>query len=104
MEGRLICTERRCAKHTLPVLTAGSRHPGDSAHGWHDQACPATLRASLLSVEQGACSLQVVFTIHNLEFGQSYIGEAAYYCQRFTTVSPTYAMEVRHAACTAHTQ
>lgn len=38
---------------------------------------------------------QVVFTIHNLDFGQSYIGEAAYYCQRFTTVSPTYAMEVR---------
>ena len=36
----------------------------------------------------------MVFTIHNLEFGQSYIGEAAYYCQRFTTVSPTYAMEV----------
>ena len=36
----------------------------------------------------------MVFTIHNLEFGQNYIGEAAYYCQRFTTVSPTYAMEV----------
>ncbi len=43
--------------------------------------------------------MQVVFTIHNLEFGQSYIGEAAYYCQRFTTVSPTYAMEVGYCGC-----
>ena len=50
----------------------------------------------------------MVFTIHNLEFGQSYIGEAAYYCQRFTTVSPTYAMEVlssiEHAVQTLLTQ
>lgn len=37
----------------------------------------------------------MVFTIHNLDFGQTFIGEAAYYCQRFTTVSPTYAIEVR---------
>jgi starch synthase len=37
----------------------------------------------------------VVFTIHNLEFGAAKIGEAAYYCQRFTTVSPSYAGEVR---------
>ena len=46
--------------------------------------------------KEAACAwrLQVVFTIHNLEFGQNYIGEAAYYCQRFTTVSPTYATEV----------
>lgn len=38
--------------------------------------------------------LQVVFTIHNMNYGQKKITEAAYYCQKFTTVSPTYAFEV----------
>lgn len=38
---------------------------------------------------------RVVFTIHNLNYGQKKIAEAAEYCQRFTTVSPTYAFEVR---------
>ena len=37
---------------------------------------------------------RVVFTIHNLNYGQIQIGEAAHYSQRFTTVSPTYAFEV----------
>lgn len=42
---------------------------------------------------------RVVFTIHNLNYGQVKIGEAAHYSQRFTTVSPTYAFEVGgHAA------
>uniref|UniRef100_A0A7S3R3Z4 starch synthase n=1 Tax=Dunaliella tertiolecta TaxID=3047 RepID=A0A7S3R3Z4_DUNTE len=36
---------------------------------------------------------KVVFTIHNLNYGQKKIAEAAQYCQRFTTVSPTYAFE-----------
>jgi len=37
---------------------------------------------------------RVVFTIHNMDFGIKKIGEAAHNSQRFTTVSPTYAMEV----------
>jgi starch synthase len=37
---------------------------------------------------------KVVFTIHNLDFGEAQIGSAAYYSQRFTTVSPTYAWEI----------
>jgi hypothetical protein len=37
--------------------------------------------------------LQIVFTIHNLNYGKKKISEAAYYCQKFTTVSPTYAFE-----------
>ena len=36
-----------------------------------------------------------VLTIHNMDFGQIKLGEAAYYSQRFTTVSPSYAWEVR---------
>ena len=36
-----------------------------------------------------------MFTIHNAEYGLDRIGRAAYYCQRFTTVSPSYAGEAR---------
>lgn len=36
---------------------------------------------------------KVVFTIHNLNYGQKKIAEAALFSQRFTTVSPTYAYE-----------
>jgi glycogen synthase len=35
-----------------------------------------------------------VFTIHNMDFGEKKLGDAAYFSQRFTTVSPTYAWEV----------
>ncbi len=35
-----------------------------------------------------------VFTIHNMDFGQIKLGEAAFYSQKFTTVSPSYAWEV----------
>lgn len=45
---------------------------------------------------------KVVFTIHNAEYGLERIGSAAYYCQRFTTVSPSYAGEVRFSSvCTS---
>ena len=36
----------------------------------------------------------MVFTIHNLQYGQKKISEAAYFSQKFTTVSPTYAFEI----------
>ena len=38
-----------------------------------------------------------VFTIHNAEFGLDRVGMGAYYSQRFTTVSPSYAYEVLHS-------
>lgn len=45
-----------------------------------------------------------MFTIHNLNYGAQKVGEAAYYCQKFTTVSPSYASEVSgHPAIAAHT-
>ena len=37
---------------------------------------------------------KVVFTIHNLNYGAAAIGDAAYFSQRFTTVSPSYAWEI----------
>lgn len=36
----------------------------------------------------------VVFTIHNLNYGQEAIREAMVACQKATTVSPTYALEI----------
>jgi len=46
---------------------------------------------------------KVVFTIHNMNYGQSRIAEAALNCQKFTTVSPTYAFEIGgHATVAAH--
>ena len=46
---------------------------------------------------------RVVFTIHNLNYGAPKVGEAAYYCQKLTTVSPAYAGEVAgHPAVAAH--
>ena len=44
--------------------------------------------------EFGLWKPRVVFTIHNLEFGQARIGAAAFAAQKFTTVSPTYASEI----------
>lgn len=44
--------------------------------------------------DQGLWKSSVVFTIHNLNYGADLIGEAAYYSQRFTTVSPSYAWEI----------
>lgn len=41
----------------------------------------------------GLWNPKVIFTIHNLNYGQKKIAEANQYCQRFTTVSPTYAFE-----------
>jgi len=43
---------------------------------------------------QGLWKPSVVFTIHNLNYGADLIGEAAFYSQRFTTVSPSYAWEI----------
>lgn len=37
---------------------------------------------------------KIVFTIHNAEYGLQSIASAAYYSQRFTTVSPSYASKV----------
>lgn len=37
---------------------------------------------------------QVVFTIHNMNYGVPKIAEAAASCSRFTTVSQTYAAEI----------
>ena len=51
--------------------------------------------------EHGLPNSSVVFTIHNFGYGEDAIGEAAMYSQKFTTVSPSYANEIRHEGCIA---
>lgn len=51
--------------------------------------------------EHGLPNSSVVFTIHNFGYGQDAIGEAAMYSQKVTTVSPSYANEIRHEGCIA---
>jgi len=51
----------------------------------------------------GLWNPKVVFTIHNMNYGQSRIAIGAHHSQRFTTVSPTYAFEIGgHGAIAAH--
>lgn len=44
--------------------------------------------------QYGLWKPKVVFTIHNMNYGQERIAAAAFHSQKFTTVSPTYALEV----------
>jgi glycogen synthase len=45
---------------------------------------------------QGA---KCIFTIHNLSYGADLVGRAMGACDIATTVSPTYAQEVRGLSC-----
>lgn len=45
---------------------------------------------------------KIAFTIHNLNYGAGLISEAISYCQKATTVSPTYAREVSGNPAVAH--
>lgn len=58
------------------------------------QLCMHLTVVTTLSLALLPSFLQVVFTIHNMNYGQKKIAEAACYSQKITTVSPTYAFEV----------
>ena len=80
----------------LEFLLQSGRQP-DILH-CHDWSTAGTAQAYWDGYHQfGLWKPKVVFTIHNAEFGLDRIGSAAYYSQRFTTVSPSYAFEVRPA-------
>ena len=94
---------RRCvriAQAALEFLLRSGRQP-DVLH-CHDWSTADVARAYWEGYHAyGLWKPRVVFTIHNLEFGEKKIGEAAYYSQRFTTVSPSYAWEVSKAGIVA---
>lgn len=77
----------------LEFLLRTQRQP-DIIH-CHDWSTATVARAYWQQYhEQGLWKPSIVFTIHNLNYGADLIGEAAFYSQRFTTVSPSYAWEI----------
>lgn len=80
-------------KAALEFLLQTGRQP-DVLH-CHDWSTASVARSYWNDYHHyGLWKPNVVFTIHNLNYGQANIGEAAMHCQKFTTVSPTYALEV----------
>ncbi|EFN55259.1 hypothetical protein CHLNCDRAFT_134595 [Chlorella variabilis] len=81
------------SKAALEFLLRSGRQP-DILH-CHDWSSAEVARAYWQDYHQfGLWKPNVVLTIHNMDFGQIKLGEAAYYSQRFTTVSPSYAWEI----------
>ena len=81
------------SKAALEFLLRTSRQP-DIIH-CHDWSTATVARAYWEDYHNnGLYNPSVVFTIHNLGYGADLIGQAAYYSQKFTTVSPTYAWEI----------
>lgn len=74
-------------KAALEFLLQTKRQP-DVLH-CHDWSTAEVARAFWEDYQPyGLSKPNVVFTIHNLEFGQSRIGMAALHCQKFTTGAP----------------
>ena len=81
------------SKAALEFLLRTSRQP-DIIH-CHDWSTATVAREYWENYHHnGLYKPSVVFTIHNLGYGADLIGEASYYSQKFTTVSPTYAWEI----------
>ena len=81
----------------LEFLLQSGRQPDIlHCHDWSTAHVAAALAEGYR--HYGLWKPATVFTIHNLNYGQKKIAEAAYHCARFTTVSPTYAAEIRSAA------
>jgi starch synthase len=81
------------SKAALEFLLRTSRQP-DIIH-CHDWSTATVARSYWEEYHHnGLYKPSVVFTIHNLNYGADLIGQAAYYSQKFTTVSPTYAWEI----------
>jgi len=80
-------------KASLEFLLQTGRQP-DILH-CHDWSSAEVAKAYWQDYHSyGLAKPKVVFTIHNMNYGAAKIAEAAMYCQKFTTVSPSYADEI----------
>ncbi|MED6160549.1 Soluble starch synthase 3, chloroplastic/amyloplastic, partial [Stylosanthes scabra] len=77
----------------LEFLLQSGFHP-DIIHCHDWSSAPVAWLFKENYVHYGLSKAQVVFTIHNLEFGAHFIAKAMKYSDKATTVSPTYAREV----------
>ena len=82
------------SKAALEFLLQSGRSP-DIIH-CHDWSTAITAKSYWEDYhEHGLPDSSIVFTIHNFGYGKEDVGMAAMYSQKFTTVSPTYAKEIR---------
>ncbi|PSC67151.1 glycosyltransferase family 5 [Micractinium conductrix] len=80
-------------KAALEFLLRTGRQP-DILH-CHDWSTADVARSYWQDYHQyGLWKPRVIFTIHNMDFGAQKLGEAAFFSQKFTTVSPSYAWEI----------
>ncbi|XP_047308837.1 starch synthase 3, chloroplastic/amyloplastic [Impatiens glandulifera] len=77
----------------LEFLLQSRFHP-DIIHCHDWSSAPVAWLFKDQYMHYGLSKARVVFTIHNLEFGQQFIGKAMTYSDKATTVSPTYSKEV----------
>ncbi|XP_061336931.1 starch synthase 3, chloroplastic/amyloplastic-like isoform X2 [Gastrolobium bilobum] len=77
----------------LEFLLQNGFHP-DIIHCHDWSSAPVAWLFKDKYAHYGLSKAQVVFTIHNLEFGAQFIGKALTYSDKATTVSPTYSREV----------
>ena len=82
------------AKAALEFLLQSKRQPDIvHCHDWSTAMVARYLEEDYR--HNGLYKPRAVFTIHNMEYGQAKLTDAATCCQMFTTVSPSYANEVR---------
>ncbi|XP_010533814.1 PREDICTED: starch synthase 3, chloroplastic/amyloplastic [Tarenaya hassleriana] len=77
----------------LEFLLQGGFHP-DIIHCHDWSSAPVAWLFKDHYMHYGLSKVRVVFTIHNLEFGDNLIGKAMEYADKATTVSRTYSKEV----------
>ncbi|XP_019439822.1 PREDICTED: starch synthase 3, chloroplastic/amyloplastic-like isoform X1 [Lupinus angustifolius] len=86
----------------LEFLLQNGFHP-DIIHCHDWSSAPVAWLFKENYVHYGLSKAQVVFTIHNLEFGANFIAKAMQHSDKATTVSPTYSREVAgHPAVAPH--
>ncbi|XP_015958619.1 soluble starch synthase 3, chloroplastic/amyloplastic [Arachis duranensis] len=77
----------------LEFLLQSGFHP-DIIHCHDWSSAPVAWLFKENYAHYGLSKAQVVFTIHNLEFGAHFIAKAMKYSDKATTVSPTYSREI----------
>ena len=92
------------SRAALEFLVRTQRQP-DILH-CHDWSTAEVAKAYWTEYhDYGLWKPKSIFTIHNLNYGATDIGNAAYFSQRFTTVSPSYAWEIGgHPAVAPHSE
>ena len=86
------------SKAALEWMLQSGRNP-DIIHIHDWQTAPVAKFLAEDYAPYGLDNPKVIFTIHNLHYGQALIADAMHHCAIATTVSRTYAKEIAHEGC-----